>query len=694
MPMSVARLLPGRGLDLSYMDDRAVEGNPMRGCDNMRLVDAEWWVRDGEKCLRGSTLPFPAAHIVSLDLTYGNTDYRRHFLIGSNAVIEVAANSVSSSVPPTYAYSVPYSPSWTGTISFTNGSATATYTTATGNPDWVNLLYGNDSDAVQTVYYATKTAVGTFTLETTYQGATNAAFASSGFVGPDSAPTQDNVYKTGWTVFRQRTQYAEAYFWGTAPGTGPLYTDTSPALATGGIYLVWAPGVRGSRLCPGPFLIRLDVTERLIFEFMSMTQTVAVGRFTNLNRPHFMATHRDRLMVVRGDDNNQNDDRTIWYSAPGNLMYWHTGTAGGTPPATHNYIKLSEGGDPITAVAPLGDSLIVHRSRSQVALRPTGSVAFPPGPYTITYNDQGLGCISQKSLVNVRGLHVFMSEYGPVQFDGARCQPVGGTLKRVASQLRNTAEWAPGDNYPGNLHTIYHAARQDLWFSLPATAFDSWESTTAGDRYLVYNLETQEMTVTKYYSIYSGGTFRDGTTGQEVVVAMRNKADGGALLQLTQTMLCKDRSTTDPKGGTAVAVPAYVETKWHNFGSETEKEIIKLEVEVRTTAFNYYTNDTYSDDSGGDLALTLEIQADYDLGNYVVQQVFTVPAATIGVTTVAEGKRVTPRVLVVPKVRCQGNLFKFRIRNTGTGTSTQPFRISQVSVFFEERDSTRREKRP
>jgi hypothetical protein len=51
-------------------------------------------------------------------------------------------------------------------------------------------------------------------------------------------------------------------------------------------------------------------------------------------------------------------------------------------------------------------------------------------------------------------------------------------------------------------------------------------------------------------------------------------------------------------------------------------------------------------------------------------------------------------VLVVPKVRCQGNLFKFRIRNTGTGTSTQPFRISQVSVFFEERDSTRREKRP
>jgi len=74
--------------------------------------------------------------------------------------------------------------------------------------------------------------------------------------------------------------------------------------------------------------------------------------------------------------------------------------------------------------------------------------------------------------------------------------------------------------------------------------------------------------------------------------------------------------------------------------------------------------------------------------------VFTVPSATIGVTTVAEGKRVTPRVLVVPKVRCQGNLFKFRIRNTGTGTSTQPFRISQVSVFFEERDSTRREKRP
>lgn len=700
MAWSVARLLPGRGLDLSYIDDRALEGNPMRGCDNVRLVDAEWWTREGEKCLRGNTLPFPASYLVSVDLTYGNTDYRRHFLIGSNAVIEVAASSTivaGVTTAPTYKYTVPYKDAWAGTVSFTNGSATATYTTSSGDPDWVNLLYGNDADGVQTVYFAKKTATGTFTLETTYKGATNASYSTYGFTGPDSNPSQDRLWKTGWTIFRQRVAYSVGDVWGGAgAAAGPLYLDRSPALAAGGIYLVWCPGVKGSRGQPGPYLIRLDATENLYGQFMRMTQasTSSATAFSSDNKPHYVATHRDRLVISRADENGNNDDRTVWYSQPGNLMYWHTGTAGGSPPATHNNIKLTEGMDPITALAPLGDSLIVHRARSQVALRPTGSAAFPPGPYTISYNDQGIGCVSQKTLVSIRGQHIFTSEYGPMVFDGAQCQPLNATLKRVASQLRNTAEWTPGGAYPGNLHTIYHAARQELWFSLPGTSFDSWESGSNAERYLVYNLETQEMTVSRYYSIYVGGTFRDDVTGQEIVVAMRNKAEGGTLLGLTQTLLCKDRSTTDPIGGTAVAVPAYVETKWHNFGSETEKEIVKLELDIRTTTANFYTNDTFTDDPGGDLTLTLEIHADYDLGSYVVQQVVTVPSASMNVVGYAEGKRVTPRVLVVPKVRCQGNLFKFRIRNTGTGTSTQPFRLSQMSVYFEERQSTRREKKP
>lgn len=701
MPWSVARLLPGRGLDLSYMDDRAIEGNPMRGGDNVRLVDAEWWTREGEKFLRGNTIPYPASYLVSVDLTYGNTDVRRHFLIGSNAVIEVDANSTVSggvTTAPTYKYTIPYSTAWTGTVSYTNGSTTATYTTTTGNPDWVDMLYGLDADGVQTVYFAKKTAVGTFTLASAYAGTTNAAYSASGFTGPDANPSQDQIWKTGWAIFRQRVPYSVGDVWGGggAAATGPLYIDRSPALAAGGIYLVWCPGVKGSRGQPGPFLIRLDATENLYGQFMRQTQssTSSAVAFSADNRPHYVVTHRDRLVISRADENGVNDDRTVWYSQPGNLMYWHTGTAGGSPPATHNNLKLTEGMDPITALAPLGDALIVHRSRSQVALRPTGSAAFPPGPYSISYNDQGIGCISQKTLVSVRGQHIFTSEYGPMTFDGASCAPLNATLKRVAAQLRNTAEWAPGQNYPGNLHTIYHAARQELWFSLPGTSFDSWESGSNAERYLIYGLETQEMTVSRYYSIYSGGTFRDSGTGQEIVVAMRNKAQGGTLLALTQTLLCKDRDTANPYSGTAAAVPAYVETKWHNFNSETEKEIIKLELDLRTTALNYYTNDTYFDDPGGDLNLTLEIHADYDLGNYVVQQLVTVPSANMYVTAYAEGKRMTPRVLVVPKVRCQGNLFKFRIRNTGTGTSTQPFRLSQISVYFEERESTRREKRP
>jgi len=613
----------------------------------------------------------------------------------------VDASSTSSGgvvTAPTYKYTVPYSAAWTGTVGFINNSTTATFTTTTGNPDWVNLLYGNDADGVQSVYYATRTGATTFTLSTAYQGTTTASYLSSGFTGPDSNPAQNQVYRTSWTIFRQRTAFSVGDVWGGAgTAAGPLYLDKSPALTAGGIYLVWCPGVKGSRGYSGPYLIRLDATENLYGEFMRMTQasTSAATAFNVNDKPHFVATHRDRLVIVRADENNKNDDRTIWYSAPGNLMYWHTGTAGGSPPATHNNIKLTEGMDPITAMAPLGDALVVHRLRSQVSLRPTGSAAFPPGPYTISYNDQGIGCVSQKTLLTIRGQHVFWSEYGPMSFDGAQCQPLSATLKRVAAQLRNTAEWAPGGNYPGNLHAIYHAARQDLWFSLPGTSFDSWESGENAERYLIYNLDSQEMTVNRYASVYSGGTFRDDVAGTEMVVAMRNKNQGGTLLGLTQTLLCKDRATASPITGTAVDVPAYVETKWHNFGTETEKEIIKLEIDLRTAAANFYTNDTYVDYPSGDMTLMIEIHADYDLANYVVQQVFTIPAATMAVQTYAEGKRMTPRVLIVPKVRCQGNLFKVRIRNTGTGITTSfPFRLSQITAYFEERESIRREKRP
>lgn len=705
MALSVARLLPGQGLDLSYLDDRALDGNPMRGADNVRVVDGEWWTREGTKALRGVAGGGMPVHFASLDLMYGNTATRRHFLIGRQAVIEVAVEA------GTYACSVPYTASWTGTVDFSNGSVSVnSVTTTTGNPDHVDLLYGYDSDGVQVVYTVASYSAGTpkFTLRNQYRGNTATTVAVSGFASPTRAVSTSlaDLGRVSYCIFRQRTAYASGDVWGGAgAATAPLYMDKSPALAAGGLYLVWAPGRWVSGGTNGPCLIRLDQTETIKGEFMRKTQAsfTSATAFSNGDAPKQVTTHRDRLLVVRADENNSNDDRTVWYSAPGDMMRWHTGTAGGSPAATHNNIKLTEGQDPITALMPLGPSLIVHRTHSQTSLTPTGSASFPPGPYTIEHNEQGIGCLSQSALVNIRGAHIFLSQYGPMQFDGQRCSPLNPALTRVVSQLSGTAEWVNDTNTLSGLLAVYHAPRQEIWFRFSPTAVaDPWEGAiTSRSRFLVYSIETSNMSIVSTTDAETIGVFRRQTSGAEFVVGTLNDFNRYPLVQFTQTSAAYD--TANPSNlvtvfdATKVKFPAYVETKWFNFGTETEKEIVKLELELRAlSTSSSYQNEVVTDLDTSAFKYMLEIHTDLDLTKFAVQQVVTVtPSDLTGLSAYAEGRRMLPRVIVVPKVRVQGNLFKFRIRNFGTGISvSQPFRLSQIQVFYEDREATRREKRP
>lgn len=709
MALSVARLLPGRGLDLSYMDDRALDGSPMRGADNVRLVDGEWWTREGTKALRGVAGGGTPVHFVSIDVSRST---RRHFLIGQQACLEIDVEG------STYACSVPYSPSWTGTVNFTNNSATVSnVTTVTGNADHVNLLYGFDSDGVQCVYSVSSYSAGssTFVLADKYRGATAATVSVSGFASPSRNQYQTGLtnfgttYPVSWCVFRQRTTYTEGAVWGGGAATAPLYKDASPALAAGGMYLVWShgryPGSGVYNGATGPNLIRLDATETIKCDAMRRTQSsmTAAVAFATSDEPTAVATHRDRLIVVRGDENAKNDNRTIWYSEPGDLMRWHTGTAGGSPPATNNLLRLTEGNDPIQGLLPLGPSLIVHRTQSQVSLTPTGSSSFPPGPYTIEYNEQGVGCVSPSTLLSVRGAHIFWSQYGPAQFDGQRCTPLDPALSRVGAQLRGTAEWANG-TYPllTGLHAVYHAARQELWFRFsPGAVSDPWEGALANrSRFLVYSLNSGASTIASITDALCVGVFRRKVDGAEFVVAALTDSSRAPIVQVTQTGKVYDT----PAAGagtifdeTRSKYPAYVETKWFNFGTETEKEITKLEIEFRALS----TSSSYQNEVGDDMDTSafkymLEIHTDLDMSKFAVQQVLTVtPSDLTGLSSYAEGRRMLPRVVVVPKVRVQGNLFKFRIKNFGTGISiSQPFRIAQVQVFYEDREATRREKRP
>lgn len=705
MALSVARLLPGQGLDLSYIDDRALDGNPLRGADNVRVVDGEWWTREGTTPIRGVVGGGPFSYVLSIDLMYDNNAVRRHFAIGQASVIEFERDNAGL-----FNETIPYVPSWSGVVSFTNNNAVATInSTITGNVQHVDLLYGYDSDGVSRVVYGvTPNAGGTqFTLTGAYRGPTAANTASFGFVSPmrDSSGGRQSLHRPAFCVFRQNVTYAVGAVWGSsASATAPLFMERSPALAAGGLYLVWSTGRNNGTLgARGPVLIRLDAMEQIKGEFMRQTQssfTSAVS-FSSGDPTRHLATHRDRLIVVRADENGTNNDRTIWYSAPGDLMRWHTGTAGGSPAATHNNIKLTEGQDPITALMPLGSSLVVHRTMSQTMLTPTGSASFPPGPYTIEHNHQGLGCQSKLALVSVRGMHIFLSQYGPTQFDGQRCYPLEAALTRAIAQLGGTAEWVNDEHYISSLQMVYHAARQNLWFSVSnAGARDSWEG-REGRKYLVYDLERKNIELHTFPITFSSiGTLR-WENNSEVVVGFIEDSQRYPMVQLTQTGATYDAAVPGPTT-TIFSTPkdsfqSYVETKWHNFGTETEKEIVKLELDLRVLS----TSSTYQNEVVADLATSafkymLEIHTDLDLSTFAVQQVVTVtPTDLTGQSAYSEGRRMVPRVIVVPKVRVQGNLFKFRIRNFGSGISlSQPFRVSQIQVFYEDREATRREKRP
>lgn len=752
MAYKIARLLPGRGLDLSYIDDRALEGNPLRGADNVRLVDGEWWTREGEATLRGASLGIPPSIITTIEYMAGNDYYRRHFLIGSDAVIEVNVDDNGTGAAGSYSYSIPYTAAWAGTVNFTNGSTSATYTTTgtANSSQYATMIYGLDADGNQTVYFTTNapsTNTGTFTLRTPYQGPTVTGYVSYGFVGPDKDPVQRKINKASYAVFRQRVAYTVGQTWGVSGGTAtaPFYRNNSPALAAGGVYLIWSPGINPSANRPvGPYLIRLDQTETIKGEFMRRTSQSPPTSFTNGagtagsgSKVNFMAVHRDRLLIVREDENASNDDRTIWYSAVGNLMQWHNGTAGGSPPATDNNIKITEGQDPITAMAPLGDALVVHRARSQLLLRPTGSMAFPPGPYTLSYNDQGIGCINQRTLVNVRGVHMFMSEYGPMQFDGQQCQPLEGSTRRVSSALLGTSEWAISDAvgvaFPDNLHAVYHASRAEIWFSLPSTSIiSSWESLGGDSRYLIYNLESREMSVVRYRFMYVLGAFRSARTGREFVVGARGRSQGASLVQLTQTQKVFDRSPTYPFSTDAndlYTISSFVETKWHNFDSESEKEILKIEIDLRTYFPSFYVNEngvgSLSPGSDPEAERMVSDTAFYFLEIYTDHRMVTPYSSDGSGSTVSyngdptyiqqfqvtpsqltladeEGLRMCPVLTLVPKVRLQGNVFKFRFRNSGPYNLTgytpvgrpYPFRLSQITVYYEERESQRRERIP
>lgn len=697
MPFRAVPLLPATGLDLTYTDDRAVGRGALRGMTNFRLVDGELWMREGEKARRRSIISNGWAHAVSLDLQYGNTTYRRHFLISQWGVLEVDLS--------TWALSVPYTEEYSGTITFTNGQGNATLaSTSAGSIANGHILIAEDQDGYNTAYYVTGytgTGAGSIvTLDRPYLGTsgTKTVKGYPTFGRPGTERRRRNHFCT-WTVFRQGLTLAEGDVWSSGATTAPWYTEKSPAVSAGGIYLIVCPGWKRSGVPTGPFAIRLDTTEKLKSDIMRQTKTSTPGTFNADSTPSFCETWQNRLFVVREDEDNKNADRCIWFSQDGNMLYWHNGTVGIN--AVHARERFGEGHDPITGLKLLGDDLIVHRSRSQNVLSKTGSAATP---FRNVRNDQGLGFIASHSIQTVRGVQYGWTDYGPAIYDGAQMALLPQPVLRIASMMRSTAEWAQsgnGEGYPFSIASAYHAPRQQIWWLVAGTT-DYWESTYGdgefGSQVMVLDLKTQAVWRYTYKTGFSLGVFRDEATGQEWVMRSR---PGGTMAQATQTNRGKDAPSLVEDDDTPDEPLCYAEWAWNDCESPYRKSIHKVQVELRGWSNDGTWSDDYIDDVvvanlANDPTYQLTIHTDHDMSVKPYDYVIEVPKARYtAMAPLSEGTRLAPTLITIPKPYLHGEVFKVRISNHGPGvTNSRPLRISQVLLWVADSEDqpTRRER--
>jgi hypothetical protein len=244
----IISLGPFGGLDgTRYADSLGQPSNPLpqRGGYNVQAVDGEWWSRAGYACETAGTRQ-----------RWGSVPWRWAIQDPSlpSSVILCSPDHIFQYRPATDRLIPLYAEHVTESISFTNGSRTATSTSTLKVGDFVLLL--PDSDEAYTITAVSGT---TITLERPYEGANGAKSC--------------RVYESLRTTLNGGTGVAVQYVADLYRGTGStnhlasgvgiieqLVTHeagtlhgSSPALAAGHRYLVMAHGLLSS-----PVAIDLD----------------------------------------------------------------------------------------------------------------------------------------------------------------------------------------------------------------------------------------------------------------------------------------------------------------------------------------------------------------------------------------------------------------------------------------------------
>lgn len=656
------------------VSDRVLGGTVMRGGYNVEMRDNEWWVRKGQRLVLARLGTTPWWWIMDVNAQLGviaNANYALAYDYNTNKVEEL------------------YTPAVTESVTFVNGSASATSTTTRVIGQLILRAASGRTDAV---YRVTNVSGATVTLDRAYEGSNESvqcrfldqlARTTAGATTSISGMT-DRVGSC--VVFEQLVTTAAT-----------TIHAAQPATTAGHSYLI----ITSARGCP----VAIDLTAYLDGSVVGVLRTwlynTALAAPTILGsdattytrlapRGVYAEVYDGRLLISYvTDPSGKYGDRTVYASQRGDFLRWHLGIAGQT--AAPNFTTFDGEGDEIAEMKTMGSDLVVHRWFSQEVGSATQSVQTP-----IVYrsNRQQLGVHDRYAMTNrvvpVNNLHYIWTRNGPAVFDGQRVQLIARDIYRDLV----TAEVLDGQ--ADVVAVLNDRRRRRIYWMLSASSNSRHQDALpAGSTYqpvLVYDYDADEAWLEDHPKWAGGGFATPGniTVGSVVPEAMISRSDG-SLLTLAGRTTAKDADVTDPTNGTAVTVNAQVETGWLDFGTMERKQLTRVLVVLRSLATGAFWDRT-TDLSAGTYGLRLRVYTDWDESTARSDFWQSYSSAAAQLSDRAESRQAPPFSLIF-STNARGMAFKFRFSNALTATASAashiqvPFRIVDIIPFYVQQES-------
>lgn len=672
-PSRQVSLAPLLAQNSTRVADRTLNGTYMRGGFNVGVRDGEWWTRKGQKLKlpRIGGVPWWWVMDINADLTIiANPYYALAYDGGGIPSVEEL-----------------YTPAVTESVSFTNNSTSAT--SSTTRTVGQLILVSTDK-----VYRVTAVSGTTITLDRAYEETTDSKTCR--FIDPlnrnmagSNVGVSTSANRVGSCVVFEQLVTNPA-----GPASGSAH-GASPATTAGHSYLVITSNsgvpvavnltayLNGSPVAP----------VRLFFYNTSLGTPAQIGAdsaFTSLNpRGVFAEVYKGRLFISYATDpSGLYGDRTIWYSQFGDLTRWHTGISGQT--AAPNFITCAGEGDEIAEMKTLGDELVVHRwySRELLAATQSSSTPFTRRTHHVRLGIHDKYAMSNR-VVTANGVHYIWTRNGPAVFDGSNVTLVARSVYRDLL----AAEQLDGQ---GDVVCALHDERnrQIVWMLGVSSADRHQDALPANSNdygtVLIYKYDTDEAWLEDHPEFRGGGMASDIDNGSTVPQLLISRVDG-SILMLHGRTTAKDADVTDPEGGTAVTVNARVETPWLDLGTMETKQLLRVELVLRSVSSSNQNWDQNTDLSSGNYWINMRVYGDFNEGTALATVGRVYDSTSSQVTQRGENRQAATFVVsLTPRVSARQ--FKLVFTNNLTSAASAagyvqaPFRISDIICTVVDRD--------